>query len=128
MSTRNNVTQLVAMVEAGQLLEAFEQFYADEVVMQENTNPATVGKDANRVREIEVLSSVKEVHVNRSKGVLVDGDEAVILWELEFTNQDGVRIRLDQVAHQQWRDGKIVRERFVYDSNAVVQQPEAVLA
>jgi len=125
VNIRSNVEQLVELVEQGNLLEAFERFYAEDVAMRENTNPPTVGKAANRQREIEFVNSVREVHQSRAAFVAVDGDRAVIGWELEFTNKDGQRLRLDQVAVQTWQDGRIVDERFVYDSGSVVVEPVA---
>ena len=129
MSIRSSVEQLVSMVEQGQILEAYEKFYAGNVAMRENTGAPVVGKDANREREIATLATVRDVHENRADFVLVDGDRAVIGWKFEFTNTEGVRLRLDQIAIQQWENGQIVDERFVYDTASVfVSGPEAVLA
>ncbi|MGV3615806.1 MAG: SnoaL-like domain-containing protein [Fimbriimonas sp.] len=129
MSNRTHVSELVEMVQSGKILEAFERFYAEDVQMRENTNAPTIGKAANRQREIDFLSVVREVHENRATFSVVEGDKAVIGWVLEFTNTDGVRLRLDQIAVQTWRDGQIVDERFVYDSAGVaVENREAVLA
>jgi len=115
------VSQLVAHVTQGKILEAYDALYAENVVMQENNNPPTVGKAANRVREEQFVGSVKEVHENRAANVLVDGNKAVIEWVLEFTNQDGVRLKFDQIALQTWENGQITEERFFYDSGSLVQ-------
>ena len=115
------VSQLVAHVTQGKILEAYDALYAENVVMQENNNPPTVGKAANRVREEQFVGSVKELHVNRAANVLVDGNKAVIEWELEFTNQDRVRLKFDQIALQTWENGQITEERFFYDSGSLVQ-------
>ncbi len=45
------VTKLNDMILQGKILEAFDMFYADDVVMQENENEPRVGKDANRAFE-----------------------------------------------------------------------------
>jgi len=52
----------------------------------------------------------------------------VIHWLLEFTGGDGKRYRLDQLAHQEWKDGRIVRERFYYDSATIVDERAAGVA
>lgn len=129
MSIRNSVNELVGMVEQGLILEAYEKFYAENVAMRENVGAPVVGKAENREREIATLSTVREVHENRADFVAVDGDRAVIGWKFEFTNVEGVRLRLDQIAVQTWRDGQVVDERFVYDTASVlVSTPEPVLA
>ena len=115
MSTRERVLDLVSYVEQGRILDAIREFYADDVVMQDNLNPPTVGKAANLERERAFFGAI-QVHEHRALSVLVDGDRATINWLFQFTGADGVRYRMDQLALQQWRDGRIVRERFVYDS------------
>lgn len=116
---RTRVDELIARVEKGDILGAFEEFYAENVAMQENGGEAVVGKAANRAREEAFVASVAEVHENRAVSRIVDGGRAAVVWVLEFTNRDGVRLRLDQVALQEWENGRIVRERFVYDTASV---------
>ena len=83
--------------------------------MQDNHNPPVVGKAANRERERQFFGGIT-VHQNRALSVTVDGDQAVINWLFEFTGGDGTRYRMDQLSHQEWKDGRIVKERFYYDS------------
>lgn len=123
MPDKAQVQALVTSVEQGRALEAFERFYADDVVMQENQLPPTVGKAANREREARFASRIREVHESRARLVLVDGDHAVVHWNFAFTDQDGLRICFDQLALQTWRgegtDARVVRERFVYDPTSL---------
>lgn len=119
LSTRQRVEQLISYVQEGKILDAMNEFYADDVVMQENGNAPTVGKAANVEREEGFVDAVAQVHENRATSVLVDGDSAAIHWVFDFTNKAGHRIRLDQIAQQKWRDGHIVQERFFYDSASV---------
>jgi ketosteroid isomerase-like protein len=123
MSTpiRESVETLIQQVEQGNLLGAFDTFYADNVSMRENTAAPTIGKAANRAREEQFVASVAEVHEVRAKRWLVDGDRAVIEWNLEYTAKDGTRVRLEQVAAQTWENGKITDERFFYDTASVVK-------
>ncbi len=119
MSITPRVHALVDAVEQGRALEAFEAFYADDVVMQENLMPPTVGKAANRERERGFVTHIREVHESRARLVLVDGAHAIIHWLFDFTGADGVRLRFDQLALQTWREegsgARVVHERFVYD-------------
>jgi ketosteroid isomerase-like protein len=116
MDTRAKVHDLVDKVLTGRLLEAYDAYYSEDVVMQENTSEPTKGKAANRVREEEFLASIKEFHEAAAPAVVVEGDRAAIHWIIDFTNQDGVRIRYDQVALQTWSEGQIVEERFFYNA------------
>lgn len=116
MPSNARVQELIVYVQTGRILEAIEEFYADDVVMQENTAPPTAGKAANAKREAAFLADVAEVHENRAVAFVVDGDRAVIHWIFDFTARDGRRYRMDQVASQTWRGDRIVHERFYYDS------------
>jgi ketosteroid isomerase-like protein len=119
MTTRDQVAQLVRNVEANRILDAIDELYADEVSMQDNLNPPVVGRAANRERERSFFGGIT-VHQNRALSVAVDGDQAVIHWLFEFTGGDGKRYRLDQLSHQNWKDSRIVEERFYYDSAKIV--------
>lgn len=118
MSNRAAANDLVTMVTNGKLMEAFEKYYDEDVVMQENRKDPTVGKSANRVREEQFVGSVEAVHAMSAPSVVVDGDEVVIHWLGDVTFKGGIRVAMDQLAQQTWKNGKIVRERFIYDSAA----------
>ena len=121
MSTRDHVTRLVRYVEANRILDAIDELYDEHVSMQDNHNPPVVGQAANRERERQFFGGIT-LHQHRALSIAVDGDQAVIHWLLEFTGGDGKRYRLDQLAHQEWKDGRIVRERFFYDSATIVDE------
>ncbi len=115
------VNELVDWIQQGRIMDAMREFYADDVSMQDNSNPPTLGLTSNLEREQAFVESVAEIHENRAAEMVIDGDHAVIHWLLEFTNIQGQRLRLDQLALQKWKGDKIVSERFVYDSAAVIQ-------
>ena len=52
MSNRDAANDLVHLVTSGKLMDAFEKYYDEGVVMQENRKEPMVGKDANRAREL----------------------------------------------------------------------------
>lgn len=98
----------------GKGLEAFESYYAEEVVMQENDAEPTIGKSSNRIREQEFFGAITEF---RGAEVLATGSGANVTfshWHFDFTHRDwGVR-KYRQVAVRTWKDGKVVREVFHY--------------
>jgi hypothetical protein len=105
---------LNAQILEGRILEAFDQYYADDVLMQENTAEPTTGKATNRKREEEFVGSIAEVHGSRLLGSAVNGDTAYSEWEMDLTFKNGYRAVLTQVASRRWKDGKVVWERFYY--------------
>jgi ketosteroid isomerase-like protein len=113
----SNVAQLDAelndMIRQGKALEAFERFYAEDVVMMEN-DQAFVGKDVNRKREQEFFGNIVEVNAASIGATAVSGNVSFCEQSFDATLLDGTRMRLEEVAVRTWRDGKIIKERFYY--------------
>jgi ketosteroid isomerase-like protein len=99
---------------SGKALEAFEQYYAEDVVMQENSDEPRLGKEANRKAEIEFFSSLAEFHEGKLLSSAVNGDVTFGEWFMDVTFKNGFRLKLAQVAVRRWKDGQIVNERFYY--------------
>lgn len=104
------------MLIEGHAREAFERFYADDVVIQENTSPPVVGKDANRKREEAFLGAVEALQSVELLGWAVRGDTSYSEWVYELQLQDGRRIRMSEVAARRWRDGQVVFERYYHNT------------
>ncbi len=119
MSTTPNLKalddELNEMILTGKAMEAFEKFYSDEVDMQENTDPPTKGKAANRQREIEFFSSVEEFHGGEVLSSAAGDDVTFSEWTSDITFKGGQRVKSAQVAVRRWQDGQIVSERFYYN-------------
>lgn len=106
--------KLNEMVLTGKALEAFDEFYADDVVMQENSETPRVGKAANRKAEEEFFASVAEWHEGKVLAAAVNGDVSFSEWFMDITLTNGYRVKMAQVAVRKWKDGKIAHERFFY--------------
>jgi hypothetical protein len=115
MPTRDHVNELIALVQQGKFLEAIGRFYAEDATMQENLDPPRLGLATLLENERTFLARVPDIHLERVGSFVVDGDRAAINWVFAFTDPNGRKIQLDEVAYQEWHDGKIVRERYYYD-------------
>lgn len=119
MGIKEDVKELNDMILQGKMMDAFEKFYADDVIMQENSEEERVGKDVNRKFEQEFMSNIEEFHSAKVNHVAFtdDGDVAMVYWEMDITFKGGNRKKSAQVSVQKWKEGKIVRERFFYNPN-----------
>ncbi len=106
--------QLNQLLLAGQAMPAFEQFYADDVSMQENSDAPTVGKDANRERELQFFGMVEEFHGMQMLSSAVDGDVSLSEWVMDVKLKGMPRMQMAQVAVRRWQAGKVSSERFYY--------------
>ncbi len=117
MNLKEKIEDLNKMILSGQNMEAFEKYYHNDVVMQENSNPPTQGKSANREREMQSISMVEQFHGAEVKSVSVGENLTMVEWSFDMTYKGGHRAKIDQVAVQKWKDGQIIHERFYYSSN-----------
>ncbi len=114
MTVQNNVQAVIDGILAGKLLETFDAYYADDVVMSENKKEERVGKVANREYELKFLENIQEFHGAKVGRVIVDGDHASVEWTFDITFKGGTRVTMEQVTVQTWKDGKIIREDFYH--------------
>ncbi|MEO0513111.1 MAG: nuclear transport factor 2 family protein [Planctomycetota bacterium] len=113
-SVSERVDGLVEYIQTSKILEAMTEFYSADTVMVEGNGDATSGLDANIEREKQFLAQVKEF---KSFNVLKRAEtdtHSFLETTMEFVNQEGQDVKLEQVHVQTWQDGKISRERFYY--------------
>lgn len=97
-------------------MDAFERFYDEQVVMQENESVPTVGKTANRQRETEFYNNVISLRAMRVLDVAAGENVTMVVWHYDYIHKEWGAKNYTQVSVQHWRDDKIVREQFFYDS------------
>jgi hypothetical protein len=121
MSTPTTITlqdrleDLFSYIREGRILDAINEFYAEDAVMQENSLPPTVGREANLEREKQFLSTVKDWQLFdvTAKGV----GEDVTFYEtvMDWVITDGTPVHVEQVVVAKWQDGKIINERYYHN-------------
>jgi hypothetical protein len=119
MSTTNlqqRLNELFGYIRQGKIIEAMNEFYDRDTVMQDNGNPPTNGLVANIEREKQFMSGVKEW---KGFNVTASGvGDNVTFYEstMDFIATNGQPVHLEQVSVAKWSNGKIVHERFYYDT------------
>jgi ketosteroid isomerase-like protein len=119
MSTANlqqRLNDLFGYIRQGKIIEAMNEFYDKDVVMQEIANPPTKGLGANIEREKQAIGGVKELtgFTVTASGV---GDNVTFYESTsDFVTTSGVPGHVEQVSVAKWKNGKIVHERFYYDT------------
>ena len=116
MSYLEKAKDIYSKIGQGQLMEAFEQYYSEDVVMTEPMGTRE-GKVACRAYEEQFIASVQEVHGLEVRNIASDEDNSTTFVEnmLDVTFKDGNRVQMEQVAVQKWQGDHIVHERFYYD-------------
>ncbi len=115
MPTRARVDEFIAVVEGGDHVGAIERYYTEDASMQENAATPRVGRDTLVAFEHGILAKMKDVQ-SKAMASVVEGNRVMIHWIFDMTPHSGKTRRVDEVAVQEWRDDKIFRERFFYDT------------
>ncbi len=118
-SIKENVQALNQEILNGNILGAFEQFYAEHCVMQENDQQPREGKDANREYEKGFVDAVEQWHNAQVLSVNTDEEAgtSAVEWLFDFSLKGGPRVQRKQVAVQRWEGDKIVQENFYFSGS-----------
>ncbi|KAM9961840.1 hypothetical protein ACTFIR_004701 [Dictyostelium discoideum] len=114
MSSNNklNLEAVIKGIQTNKILEVFDKYYHDEVVMYENGDSTNrVGKSANRKAEESFVNNAT-IHEAKLLKTIVDGDNTAYEMYMDFTYGEH-RIKKSQWAFQQWLNGLIIKEEFV---------------
>ncbi len=108
-----SLQELTALVGEGKPLEAFEKFYHEDLEKTDLDGVVVVGKDNSRQIGQVLLSKVTAIRDFTPIGTVIRGDRSFLIWSLDFDHADNGPVKVVQVAIQDWKDGKIIRERFI---------------
>jgi len=98
----------------GKILEAFDEFYADDIVMEEDGEKRE-GKEANRKYEEQFVDALDEFHDADVVSRGVDAENGVTLseWHNDMTLEGVGRVQQKQVSVRTWNEnGKVTHEKF----------------
>lgn len=105
--------ELIAMVAAGQPLEAFESFYHDDIEKTDLDGITRRGKAINQQAGVELLSKVKEMRDFTPVGKIIKENQSFLVWSVDYDHVDNGPIKATEVAIQDWQDGEIIRELYI---------------
>lgn len=114
MSYQSKIEDIYNQLGQGKALDAFEQYYAENVDMILEDGTVVSGKDANRQREIDFFSSVESFNGMEVKAINANEDTATTSVEvtMDVTFKGGNQMVINQVATQKWDGDHIAVERF----------------
>jgi SnoaL-like domain len=112
---KNAVKEVHALTGEGKAIEAMQKYYADNVVMIEDNGVATEGLEANLERERQFFASITELREMKILETFVYDDLVVTTSSMDL-DLNGQTYKGTQVSVTEWKDGKVVREQFIYKS------------
>lgn len=115
-NTKALVEDLAKMIGEGKILEAFDKYYAENVVMQENEEAPRVGKAVSLEYEKAFVNGITEIHSMKILGIAVGENYSTMETSMDVTHKEWGRIARSQVAVQHWANGQVVNEKFYYNA------------
>ncbi len=124
MTHLENAQKLYQMVGEGKMAEAIDELYADNVTVVEATGQTFEGKETQKGRLVEWQAGIEEFHGGGVNNITANEETGVTMVEswTDITPKGGQRFKFEEIAVQQWENGKITKERFYYFVPAGMQQ------
>jgi len=105
-------TSLNALAQKGDMAAAVNQFYADDCSFQEGNQPARSGGKAAQLSYLaNFFATVTKVNAIQLHGQAVGEGATISEWTIDLATTNGP-ILWNEVIRRQWRDGKVVSERY----------------
>lgn len=123
MSTTEVAARLVAYIRKGQIDEAQEELYADNIVCVEPpetiTQQLTKGKRDVIEKRKQFAAMIKESHYSDCSDPVVADRHFTLNIILDITLKGLGRQRFDEIGVYEVKNGKIVHEQFFYTQPAL---------
>ena len=105
-------TSVNALAQKGDMAAALNQFYADDCSFQEGNQPARSGGKAAQLTYLaNFFATVTKVNAIQLHGQAVGDGVAISEWTIDLATTNGP-ILWNEIIRRQWRDGKVVSERY----------------
>jgi hypothetical protein len=117
MTNKERVEDIYAMLGQGQLLDAFDKYYAENVKMEEVGESIKEGKTVCREAEVNFLNAIENFNGMGVDAITAsaDGNTTMVeVWmDISFKGAPSNTV-MKQVAVQKWHEGLIVEEKFYH--------------
>ncbi|MGF7230160.1 hypothetical protein [Arachidicoccus sp.] len=109
---QDQVNAMNEMVVKGELINAGEKYFAQNIKTIEFDGTTTIGKQAVMKKLIDFMASIKKV--NKLELLLSAADDNASFSEylLDFDMKDGSNFSLHEIIRSLWENGQVIEERY----------------
>jgi hypothetical protein len=109
------VTSYKSLLEQGENIALIEKFYAEDIVQVENNEPPIQGKAQLVKLEIINIEGLHSFSQQISR-MVIDELQQLVMGEMIifFDSRKQGKKKLAEAFTQQWKDGKIIYQKFYY--------------
>ncbi|NBA84266.1 hypothetical protein GVN16_00750 [Emticicia sp. CRIBPO] len=112
MKNKKELQALDELVSKGQIIEAFDYYFADNVTTRSENGEHTTSKKQKRdwlTSFFNEMSSVDEIILHDH---FTEEDRSHSKFTFVFTNRSGEKLRWHEIISRKWKDGKVVDEFY----------------
>ncbi len=109
------VEKQVAMLNEGKVLEALDEFYAEDCKMYHNDTLFSNTKQGSKEKQEPFIKPCTSIEGNISKHFIKDGNISVLHNETSFTHPQHGDNKINGIHVQHWEEGLIVKEYYYQD-------------
>ncbi len=112
MTIQENLTKMNSLISQGQIIDAVDQFFHDNILTQEVGGEPKQGKALKReglVDFVNNIAAVKEITVHNNA---INGDTSYSEYTFRFDFKDGSNVNWNEIISRQWDGDQVVRERY----------------
>lgn len=118
MTTQDVANRFHQLAQTGQWQQIQDELYADDVVSIEPEHSQGLktakGKEALREKGKQFGEAVEEMHGGYSNEPIVAGTHFAVAMGMDATMKGMGRMKMDEIAVYEVKDGKIVKEQFFF--------------
>lgn len=106
------IAEIKTLALEGKGAEAWEKFYHSDVEKIDLDGISIKGKEKVIEANNTLLNNITNVRLYEYAGSVVKGARSFIVWDVDFDIKDVGAVKATEVCIHDWKDGKIIRERF----------------
>jgi hypothetical protein len=120
MTTQEVAARFNELAQTGQWDKAQEELYGDSAVSIEPAHAAAMGMgnaeglEAIKAKGAAFGAMIEEMHGGYSTEPVIGGNHFSVAMGMDVTMKGAGRIKLDEIAVYEVKDGKIVKEQFFF--------------
>lgn len=114
MTTQQVANRLVELCRQGNIMQAQQELYGQDMVSIEPGQPNAVGLPAVTEKGKQFAAMIEAHHGGHVSEPLVAGPYFSIAWAMDVTMKGRGRVNMEEVCVYKVKDGKIVEEQFFF--------------
>lgn len=125
MKLQQQLESLDARILAGDILGAFDEFFADTCITHSNPQDITYSKAQKAEALRWFFSNISSFNRIERLASQVDATETRSQFVFDFTNRQGQPMVFSEVIRRVWQDGKVVEEQYLLNESLPTQPAKA---